>query len=251
MKEQKEYISVRLIKKIYICKNQQELSVLKNINFDIKKGEFICIIGESGCGKSTLLRMMAGLDADYEGDIFIDGEQIRKPSRKRGFVFQEHRLFPWLTVADNIKFVINDKDRIEKQQRVRRVIDIVGLGGFEDAYPKELSGGMAQRANIARELVNNPSILFLDEPFGALDAFTKMRLQNKLIEIREEEKSTMVLVTHDIEEAVFLADRIIVLSNRPATIKDIVEVNIKCPRNRNNDDFIEFRKRLFHYFVKE
>ena len=182
MKEQKEYISVRLIKKIYICKNQQELSVLKNINFDIKKGEFICIIGESGCGKSTLLRMMAGLDADYEGDIFIDGEQIRKPSRKRGFVFQEHRLFPWLTVADNIKFVINDKDRIEKQQRVRRVIDIVGLGGFEDAYPKELSGGMAQRANIARALVNNPSILFLDEPFGALDAFTKMRLQNKLIE---------------------------------------------------------------------
>ena len=251
------YIQVHDLKRTFqkqtgsgLKKQKEELLVLNNINFSVLKGEFICIVGGSGCGKSTLLRAMAGLDADYEGSIQIDGKEVRSPKKERGVVFQEARLFPWLTVEDNVIFALNEGTTAEKKQKAKECLNLVGLSGFEKSLPKELSGGMAQRTNIARALVNNPYILFLDEPFGALDAFTKIQLQNELLNIKKKEKSTMIMVTHDIEEAVYLADRIIVMDRNPGRIKDIVTVNLPRPRNRNDYDFVRIRQKIYSYFFQ-
>ena len=251
------YIQVHNLKRTFqkqtgsgLKKQKEELLVLNNINFFVLKGEFICIVGGSGCGKSTLLRAMAGLDADYEGSIQIDGKEVRSPKKERGVVFQEARLFPWLTVEDNVIFALNEGTTAEKKQKAQECLKMVDLSGFEKSLPKELSGGMAQRTNIARALVNNPYILFLDEPFGALDAFTKIQLQNELLNIKKKEKSTMIMVTHDIEEAVYLADRIIVMDRNPGRIKDIVTVNLPRPRNRNDYDFVRIRQKIYSYFFQ-
>lgn len=243
------YISVQNLRKEYIQKKQQPLLVLDDINFEIDKGEFVSIIGGSGCGKSTLLRVMSGLDPEYEGQIIIDNELIKKPSRKRGVAYQEHRLFPWMTVENNVRFVINEGKKNENEDKVREILELVGLKGFETAYPKELSGGMAQRVNIARALVNKPEILFLDEPFGALDALTRIQLQEELLNIKQKQKNTMLLVTHDIEEAVFLSDRIIVLKNRPAKILDIIKVELPSVRDRSSEEFQKIRKNIYKYFI--
>lgn len=248
MEQQNGYISVQNLHKKYKRKRQQDLQVLGSINFEIDRGEFVCIVGGSGCGKSTLLRLMSGLDPDYEGQIIIGQEVIKKPDKRRGFVYQEHRLFPWLTVEKNIGFVMNDKDPDIKKRKIREVLELVGLKGFENAYPKELSGGMAQRVNIARALVNEPEILFLDEPFGALDALTRIQLQKELLAIRKKQKSTMLLVTHDIEEAVYLADRVIVLANRPAKILDIIEIDLPEIRDRSSEVFQKIRRNIYKYF---
>ncbi len=231
-------------------KQKEELLVLDDINFSILKGEFICIVGGSGCGKSTMLRAMAGLDPDYEGNILIDGKEVRTPKKERGMVFQEARLFPWLTVEENVVFALNEGSPEEKKEKARKCLELVGLSGFEKSLPKQLSGGMAQRANIARALVNNPYILFLDEPFGALDAFTKIQLQNELLNIKNKEKSTMIMVTHDIEEAVYLADRIIVMDKNPGRIKNIEIVDLPRPRNRNDYDFVRIRQKIYSYFFQ-
>ncbi len=249
MSDQKGYISVQDLRKKYARKKQEDLSVLDGISFEIKKGEFVCIVGGSGCGKSTLLRLMSGLDPEYEGQIIIDDKLVKKPDKKRGFVYQENRLFPWMTVEKNVGFVINDGEKNENKDRVKAVLELVGLKGFETAYPKELSGGMAQRVNIARALVKEPEILFLDEPFGALDALTRIQLQKELLEIRKKQKNTMLLVTHDIEEAVYLADRVIILGNRPAKILDIVEVDLPGIRDRSSEAFQQIRKRIYRYFA--
>lgn len=248
MEQQNGYISVQNLHKKYKRKRQQDLQVLDSVNFEIDRGEFVCIVGGSGCGKSTLLRLMSGLDPDYEGQIIIGQEVIKKPDKRRGFVYQEHRLFPWLTVEKNIGFVMNDKDPDIKKRKIREVLELVGLKGFENAYPKELSGGMAQRVNIARALVNEPEILFLDEPFGALDALTRIQLQKELLAIRKKQKSTMLLVTHDIEEAVYLADRVIVLANRPAKILDIIEIDLPEIRDRSSEVFQKIRRNIYKYF---
>lgn len=248
MNNQDGYISVRNLQKKYTRIKQQDLLVLDDISFEIDKGAFVCIVGGSGCGKSTLLRLMSGLDSKYDGQIVIDNQLIRQPDRKRGVVYQEHRLFPWMTVEKNIRFVINNVKRDRIEEKVQSVIDLVGLKGFEAAYPKELSGGMAQRVNIARALVNEPEILFLDEPFGALDALTRIQLQKELLKIRQKQRNTMLLVTHDIEEAVFLADRIIVLGNRPAKILDIIEVDLPEVRDRSSELFLKIRKKVYKYF---
>lgn len=250
MNSQSGYISVKNLHKKYARIKQSDIHVLDGISFEVERGEFICIVGGSGCGKSTLLRLMSGLDSEYDGQIIIDNEQIRKPDRKRGVVFQEPRLFPWMTVENNIGFVMNGVKREAVKERSRQVIELVGLKGFERAYPKELSGGMAQRVNIARALVNEPEILFLDEPFGALDALTRIQLQNELLNIRQKQRNTMLLVTHDIEEAVFLADKIIVLGNRPARILDIVEVNLPGLRDRSAESFLKIRRKIYRYFEK-
>ena len=249
------YIQVQNLKRSFqkqAEKNRQKESfeVLSGLNFSILKGEFICIVGGSGCGKSTLLRAMAGLDPDYEGQILIDGQEVRSPKKERGMVFQEARLFPWLTVEDNVIFALNEGGESEKREKARKCLELVGLSGFEKSLPKQLSGGMAQRANIARALVNNPYILFLDEPFGALDAFTKIQLQNELLKIKQKEKSTMIMVTHDIEEAVYLADRIIVMDKNPGRIKDIVITDLPRPRNRNDLEFVRLRKKIYGYFFE-
>lgn len=248
MGDQKGYISVQDLRKKYVRKKQEDLPVLGGISFDVKKGETICIVGGSGCGKSTLLRLMSGLDPGYEGQIIIDGELVKKPDKRRGFVYQENRLFPWMTVEKNVGFVINGGEKGENREKIKNVLEMVGLRGFEKAYPKELSGGMAQRVNIARALVNGPEILFLDEPFGALDALTRIQLQKELLEIGQKKKNTMLLVTHDIEEAVYLADRVIVLGDRPAKILDVVEIGLPKIRDRSSEAFQKIRKRIYRYF---
>ena len=224
------------------------MHILDDINFSVKKGEVICIVGSSGCGKSTLLRAICGLDPDHEGTVRIDGTEITGPDKRRGMVFQEHRLFPWLTVSQNVGYALNGISKEEKQEKVTQYIALVGLQGFENSYPRELSGGMAQRAGIARALVNNPSVLFLDEPFGALDAFTKISMQKELKRIQKQAHTTMLLVTHDIDEAVYLADKIIVMSERPGRIQKIVPVKLPEPRDRNSYEFVEIRKIIYNEF---
>lgn len=215
------------------------LHVLDEVTLDVAAGEFICILGTSGCGKSTLLRLIAGLDTEYSGSITYDGEPVTGPDLARCIIFQEHRLFPWLNVEQNIQFAFSATKipRQEQQERVAEQIRRVGLAGFEKAWPHQISGGMAQRAAIARALVNRPKLLLLDEPLGALDALTRLRLQQELQRLWLDVGITMVMVTHDIEEAVFLSDRIVVLDSRPGRIRRIVHVPMAHPRERTAADF--------------
>lgn len=245
------YIQVLDLNKFFPQKDNQKLQVLSNINFSVQKGEIVVIVGASGCGKSTLLRAIAGLDPEHEGTVTIDRKEIVKPEKERGIVFQEHRLFPWLTVEQNVGYAINNMPKEQKKALVHQHIDLVGLSGFEKVYPRQLSGGMAQRAGIARALVNNPSVLLLDEPFGALDTFTKIQMQKELKRIQRQSHTTMLMVTHDIEEAVYLADKVIVLSSRPGRIKRIVSVDLANPRNRNSYEFLEIRKRIYNEFFED
>lgn len=213
----------------------QSLPVLENIDLSVKPGEFISIVGASGCGKSTLLRLIVGLEKHYSGDILLDGQRIQSTSLERGIVFQDHRLFPWKTVKQNIAVALKNHP-IPKKERERLIaehIQLVNLQGFEDAYPHQLSGGMAQRAAIARALVNKPKILLLDEPFGALDALTRVHLQRELQRIWVQHRSTMIMVTHDVEEALYLGDRVVVMDARPGRIKHVVSVDLPHPRQRN------------------
>jgi sulfonate transport system ATP-binding protein len=223
------------VHKQYILDNET-LDVLDGLNLTVAPGEFVSIVGSSGCGKSTLLRLLIGLDTEYEGVIRVGGKPVRGPSLDRGIVFQEHRLFPWLSVRDNVGLGLENSKlgATEKDKAIGEHIALVGLQGFENAYPHQLSGGMAQRAAIARALVNRPSILLLDEPFGALDALTRSRLQQELRRIWQAEKISMLLVTHDVDEAVYLGDRVVVLESRPGRIERIVEVDVVHPRDRTD-----------------
>ena len=210
------------------------LTALDRVSLHIAPGEFITILGASGCGKSTLLRLLAGLDAPDEGTLLHDGELIAGPSLQRGLVFQEHRLFPWLTVEDNIGAALLNApgDAGAKRRAIAEHIAMVGLSGFEKAWPHQLSGGMAQRAAIARGLVNRPDVLLLDEPFGALDALTRVRLQDELKRIWQRERATMVLVTHDVDEALHLGQRVVVMSPRPGRIRRVFETPANLSRDR-------------------
>jgi sulfonate transport system ATP-binding protein len=226
-----------------------EFTALENVRLDVSQGEFLAIVGASGCGKSTLLRLILGLETDYEGEILLDGKKIAGPGLDRGIVFQEHRLFPWLTVRENVALGLENSglSKAEKETLIREHIELVGLGGFEKSHPHELSGGMSQRAAIARALVNRPEILLLDEPFGALDALTRTYLQNELQRIWKQEGATMIEVTHDVEEAVFLASRIVVMESRPGRIKKIIPVDLPHPRNRTSLEFA----RIKHSVIEE
>lgn len=246
--EKNNFVQIHNLNKSFHMKEGQ-LEVLKDINIDIKKGEYICILGTSGCGKSTMLRMLAGLDKEYEGSILVDGEEIKGPSSDVGMIFQESRLFPWLKVEDNIAFGISKKiPAKEKKDRVHELLKLVGLEGFEKSYPHQLSGGMQQRVSIARSLIENPKVLLLDEPFGALDALTRMHMQKESLRIWEEEKTTMILVTHDIDEAIYLGDRIVILSSRPGELREIIDVNLPRPRVRTGTEFAELRNYIFNGF---
>ncbi len=226
--------------------DEKPLQVLRKIGLQVAPGEFVSIVGASGCGKSTLLRLIVGLDTDYEGDILIGGQRIAGPGLDRGIVFQEHRLFPWLTVEENIGLGLDaiDISQAEKEEHIEANLALVGLQGFEKAYPHQLSGGMAQRAAIARSLVAQPRILLLDEPLGALDSLTRARLQNELLRIWQEEQITVIMVTHDVEEAVFLSDRIVVMEPRPGRIRSILEITLPHPRSRSNANFVETKERI-------
>ncbi len=231
-------IDIQNLNKTYSVKGTP-LPVLQDINLSIRPGEFISIVGSSGCGKSTLLRLLIGLEAGYEGQLLLDGRPIRGTSLDRGIVFQEHRLFPWLTAEQNVALGLLNApgSQAEKDKSVREHIHLVGLKGFEKAYPYQLSGGMSQRVAIARALVNRPEVLLLDEPFGALDAMTRSRLQHELQRIWQAEGITAILVTHDVEEAVYLGDRIVVMQPRPGRIRRVVDVNLPRPRDRASLDF--------------
>ncbi|WP_262139481.1 ABC transporter ATP-binding protein [Pseudomonas sp. Marseille-Q5117] len=233
--------------------NGFELEAIREFNLDIAEGEFVAIVGSSGCGKSTLLRLLVGLDTEFRGQISVDGKAVSGIGGERGIVFQEHRLFPWLTVADNIGLgLVNEPlSGAQKQQRIKDFIELVGLSDFTQAYPHQLSGGMAQRVAIARGLVASPRILLLDEPFGALDALTRQQMQDELLAIRDRAKITTILVTHDVEEAIFLADRVVVMEPRPGRIKQVVGIALPHPRQRSSYDFHQLREELLHELTSD
>lgn len=218
--------------------------VLAGIDIEVAASEVIAIVGPSGCGKSTLLRMIGGLDTQYEGDVRVGETIVRDPNPNIGMVFQEPRLFPWLTVADNVAFGLADRGHQRSRELVTETLGVLGLADFADSYPKHLSGGMAQRAALARALVTTPQVLLLDEPFSALDAFTRMRLQDHLLFAWSRYRPTLVLVTHDLDEAVYLADRVLLLSERPSGVRQVFEVSQPRPRDRTDPAFAELRAGL-------
>ena len=223
---------------------------LSDINLNIYDGDFICVLGPSGCGKSTLLNIIAGLLEPTSGEIIAKGEAASGIDYRRAVVFQAPVLYPWMNVRENVSFGprVRGVDKEETRKVVDKYLDLVGLTDFAESKPYELSGGMRQRAALARELVNDPYMILLDEPFGALDALTKIAMQNELKRIQREFGTTMILVTHDIDEAVYLADRVIVFSSRPGRIRQIIPVELPEPRDRNSYEFLEVRRSIFSQF---
>lgn len=228
-------------------KEGSEILVLNNLNLIIEERLFVCVIGPSGCGKTTLLRIVAGLERASAGQVLLNGEKVEAPIDKIGMVFQEYALFPWKTAAGNIKFGLTRKEPTDgdRDELVRRYTDLVRLSDWSEKYPHELSGGMKQRVAIARALVREPELLLMDEPFGSLDAQTRMALQAELERIWKETQNTILFVTHSIEEAVYLADRIVVLSHPPASIERTIEIELPRPRNRNSLELAQIKQEIF------
>jgi ABC-type nitrate/sulfonate/bicarbonate transport system ATPase subunit len=218
------------------------IAALNCLSLSVKAGEFISLLGPSGCGKSTLLRLLAGLDTPTAGELWVGDERISGPSAERGLVFQDPNLFPWLTIRRNIEAGLVARGVMhEKRHEVLEFMKLVGLETFEHAYPHHLSGGMAQRVALARALINHPKVLLLDEPLGALDAFTRMKMQDEVLRLWESRGTTMVLVTHDIDEAIYMSDRIVIMTPRPARIERIIENHMPRPRQRNSPAFLQLR----------
>jgi NitT/TauT family transport system ATP-binding protein len=236
------------VKNVYkkFTSEKKEFKALENINLSVDEGEFLAILGPSGCGKTTLLRMMAGLEIPTEGVITENGEPVEGPSINRGFVFQQYSLFPWRTVLDNVAFgpEVRGIEKEERHQMAKDYIELVGLSSFQDSYPNELSGGMKQRVAIARALVNDPKTLLMDEPFGALDVQTRHKLQEELVEIWEKELKTIVFVTHNVDEAIFLADRVVVLSSSPGYIINTFEIDLKRIRERDTPEYLKVKSKI-------
>jgi sulfonate transport system ATP-binding protein len=227
----------------------RQVQALSHINLSIDKGEFVSIVGASGCGKSTLLRLILGLDTDYDGAILVEGERVGRPGLDRSIVFQEHRLLPWLNVEDNVAAALRQSRLVaaEKRDLVRAHLHLVGLDQFTKAYPAQLSGGMAQRVAIARALVTKPRFLLLDEPLGALDALTRLRLQDELLRIVRHQGATAVLVTHDVDEAVYLGDRLVIMHPHPGRIATILPVTNAATRDRSDPNFIRLRDEVLSW----
>ncbi|WP_100065378.1 ABC transporter ATP-binding protein [Miniphocaeibacter massiliensis] len=245
----RESIHINDVNKIFSDINSNELSALKDINLEIKAGEFVSIVGSSGSGKSTLLRLVAGLDTPTSGSISIGKDKVNGSNSKVGMMFQEPTLLPWKSVIKNISFGVelkNEKTK-EKEQLIEYLIEKVGLETFENSYPHELSGGMAQRVSLVRALSTEPEILLLDEPLGALDAFTRSKIQEEIVNIWLERKFTTVMVTHDIEEAVYFSNRIIVMSPRPGQIRSEVVVKLPYPRDRNSLEFFKYKEEVMKH----
>lgn len=228
----------------------KEKTVLKDIDLSIDKGEFVSIIGPSGCGKSTLLRIMGGLDTEYSGSVYFENRPVEGPGRKKGFIFQDHRLLPWLTAEENIRFSLPES-AADVDSIVDKNLKTVGLHDVKKFYPGQLSGGMAQRVSIARALANQPELLLLDEPFGALDAITKMHLQEEMLRLWEIERITMIIVTHDIDEAVYLGQRVVVMDTQPGRIKRIYDIEQSLPRDRTSPEFHRQRDKIYQEFFEE
>src|SRR2546428_2403410 len=220
------------------------IGVLQDINLEVRDGEFVCIVGPSGCGKSTLLNIVAGFLRASSGQALIDGQPVFNPNPKRIFIFQESGVFPWLTVEENIGFGLLNKSDEKRKRVIAQYVDLVGLSGFEHAYPREISGGMKQRVEIARALAADPDVLYMDEPFGALDFLTRLHMRTELIRIWQHEKKTVLFVTHDVEESVQLADRVVVMSCRPSSIRSIIDVRLPRPRDLDSPKYLHLRDEI-------
>jgi ABC-type nitrate/sulfonate/bicarbonate transport system ATPase subunit len=221
-----------------------EIRVLEQINVEVGRGEFVCFVGPSGCGKTTLLNIIAGFLPPTRGEVLVEGQPVLGPNPRRIFIFQEGAVFPWLTVRENVGFGLAGTSAAERHRIVSHYIDMVGLSGFEAAYPRELSGGMRQRVEIARALAADPEIIYMDEPFGALDFFTRLKMRADLLRIWEQERKTVLFVTHEIDEAIQLADRVLVLSRRPATLQLVVPVELARPRDPDSAAYLATRGRI-------
>jgi ABC-type nitrate/sulfonate/bicarbonate transport system ATPase subunit len=222
-----------------------QVLALDSVSLNVAPGELMTLIGPSGCGKSTLLRLIAGLDAPTSGELWIGSDVLFGPSAERGLVFQDPNLFPWLTVRRNIQAGLVARGVHQgKRREVDEFMRLVGLEAFADTFPHHLSGGMAQRVGLARALINHPKVLLLDEPLGALDAFTRMRMQDEVLRLWEARGTTMLLVTHDIDEAIYMSDRIVIMTPRPGRIESTIDVELARPRQRNSDDFLRLRVRI-------
>ncbi|MBM6684257.1 ABC transporter ATP-binding protein [Faecalicatena contorta] len=220
---------------------------LNEINLTMKSGEFISLVGPSGCGKSTILRLVAGLIMPTTGKLTVDDNEIQGPSPERGMVFQKPTLFPWLTVKDNIAFSLKMQGKLKgNEDKVEKMLDVIGLGSFRDDYPGQLSGGMAQRVALVRSLINEPDILLLDEPLGALDAFTRMNMQDEILRIWQEKEQLAIMVTHDVDEAVYMGSRVIVMDSNPGRVVSDITIKEKYPRDRSSAMFVEYRNEILN-----
>ena len=248
-------LQVRGLSKIYED-NSKEVVALKDVNLEVKESEFVMIVGPSGCGKTSLINIIGGLDEASAGEVLLDGKSVSGPGADRGMVFQGYSLFPWLTVQKNVEFGLKMKkiSTAERAEHARKYIRLVGLEGFEDALPRQLSGGMKQRVAIARTLANEPEVLLMDEPFGALDAQTRVVMQELLADISRRTGTTILFITHDIDEAVLLGERIYVMSRRPGTVRDAITVDIPGERNHNSlvlPEFLETKKKIMDMLWQE
>ena len=251
-------LKVSNLQKVFPAANRRERDVvaLKDINLEVKESEFVVMVGPSGCGKSTLINIIGGLEDATRGSVQIDGKEVTQPGADRGMVFQGYSLFPWLTVQKNVEFGLKMKKvpKAEREKISKEFIRLIGLSGFENALPKQLSGGMKQRVAIARTLANHPEILLMDEPFGALDAQTRVVMQELLARISRETKNTILFITHDIDEAILLADRIYVMSRRPGTIREVLEVKIEGERSHEmlvTPEFLEMKRKIMDMLWQE
>lgn len=235
-------VEVREVSKIFVAADGSRMASLHGLSLSVAAGEMLALLGPSGCGKSTLLRLIAGLDVPTAGELRVGGEPIIGPAATRGLMFQEHNLFPWLTVRSNVQAGLVARGVLRQHRHeVEEMLRLMGLEAFAHVYPHQLSGGMAQRAALARALVNHPKVLLLDEPLGALDQFTRMRMQDEVLRIWQTRRTTMLLVTHDIDEAIYMSDRIAILTPRPGRVERILDIPLSRPRRRNDPRFLELR----------
>lgn len=221
------------------------LSVLEDVDLTVSQGELVCLLGPSGCGKSTLLNIVGGFLTPDVGRVTIEGEEVRGPDARRVFVFQEYGIFPWASVWDNVALGLRERSKEEQSEVVQHYIDLVGLSGFERSYPMELSGGMKQRVEVARALAVSPDVIYMDEPFGALDSLTRLTMRAELIRIWEAEKKTILFVTHDVDESIQIADRVVVFTDRPGRIAEVITVDLDRPRDLGSPEYGQVKNRLF------